>query len=84
MKDNKITIIKDNEEQLATIIISFTQNNKNYVIFEFDESEEVSAAIYEENNDTEGFLSDIQTQEEWEMIQEALDNYYDELEDLDE
>lgn len=79
--DNKLTIITDGVEEEATILFTFTNNDKNYVVFEFDESEEVSAAIFVPNVDSnEGELIDIETEEEWEMIEDALNDYFNELE----
>ncbi len=79
--DNKLTIITDGVEEEATILFTFTNTDKNYVVFEFDESEEVSAAIFVPNVDSnEGELIDIETEEEWEMVEDALNDYFNELE----
>lgn len=55
--------------------------NKDYVIFVM-ENEEISAAVYEKDeNSSEGYLSDIETDEEWKELGEVLDSYFDALED---
>ncbi len=81
MNEEKLVIIKDNEESLATILFTYKKGEKNYVVFEFDETEEISAAVFQSSEDEkEGILSDIETDEEWDMIDEVLQQYFDELE----
>lgn len=82
MDDNKITLItEDGKEELATILFTHEANNKSYVVFELEETGNISAAIYIEGTDGEGKLEDIETDEEWEMLDEILDNYFAELDD---
>ncbi len=83
MTDKMITIIQDNEERVAEIILTYfnEDTNKNYVIFEFLDTGEVSAAIYTEENEFEGTFSDIETEEEWDILEEILAEYYDSLEE---
>jgi len=84
MDDNKLTIITDDTEEQATIILTFERDGKNYVVFEFDESGDISAAIYVPGpNGNEGDLLDIESDEEWDMIQEVLDEYAEDEEDED-
>lgn len=85
MKDNKLTIIKeDGTEELANILFTHQSEEKNYVVFELIDSEEITAAIYKENKNGEGELLDIETDEEWEMLDELLDAYFDELDEEEE
>lgn len=86
MDDNKITLItEDGKEELATILFTHDTNDKSYVVFELEETGNISAAIYEEDADGEGRLLDIETDEEWEMLDQILDDYFAELEeDLEE
>ena len=82
MKENQITLIQaDGTEELATILFTHETETKNYVVFEFEHSNEISAAVYIENEAGEGELVDIETEEEWEMLDELLDQYFSELED---
>lgn len=86
MNENQITLVSDDgEEQLATILFTHEANEGNYVVFELAETGDISAAKYIEGENGEGELIDIETEEEWEMLDELVDEYFDELEDeLDE
>lgn len=72
---------EDGSEELANVLFTYetTYNDmpKNYVIFEFANSKEVSAAIYEEDlkKPGEGELKDIETEEEWQFIEEIYNEY---------
>ena len=59
---------------------------KNYVVFEFVDTHEVSAARYiPGESDDEGAFEDIETEEEWDMLDKVLQSYYDDNEiDLDD
>ncbi|MDY0276887.1 MAG: DUF1292 domain-containing protein [Acholeplasma sp.] len=84
MDENQITLIsEDGKEELATILFTHEKDGKKYVVFEFVESQDVSAAIYVEEGDGAGSILDIETDEEWEMLDELLDEYYDELDKED-
>jgi uncharacterized protein YrzB (UPF0473 family) len=50
------------------------------------DTHEISAAEYVEdkNNPSEGTFKDIETDEEWEMLDGVLDKFFDELEDEEE
>lgn len=93
MNENQITLVNENgEEQLADILFTFAsdETKKNYVVFSYagsDEEEdgqvEVFAASYENEDDLNGQLYPVETDEEWELIEEALENYANESEDFD-
>ena len=58
------------------------QTNKSYVIYkEPGDSEEVFAAIYNEEDTDGGKLEPIRTEEEWDMIEAKLEEYLDEHEE---
>lgn len=90
MNENQITLINENgEEQLADILFTFfsDETNKNYVVFSYagssedDEQVEVFAASYENEDDLNGQLYPVETDEEWELIESALENYAEESEE---
>ena len=82
MLDNQITLINDDgTETLATILFTHEDNGSNYVVFEIVETGDISAAKYIEGENGEGELEDIETEQEWEMLDGLVDEYFDELED---
>jgi len=85
MKEQQIVLTKeDGTEEIADILFTYEANSKKYVVFKFLASEEISAAIFIEDNASGGFISDIETDEEWDMIDEVLQAYFDDLEDQDD
>lgn len=89
-KENRLTFIdEDGNEVLCEILFTFESKefNKNYVLFYpvgGDEDEiEVMAASYIPTEDGEGELQAIETAEEWQMIEEVLDQFSED-EDFDD
>jgi len=84
MKREQIVITKeDGTDEVAEILFTYEANDKKYVIFEFLANGEISAARYNEDGENTGTLSDIETEAEWEMLDEVLNAYFDDL-DADE
>lgn len=68
-------------ESTCEILFTHTHEGKQYVIFQFLESEEISAALYFPGEDeSEGTFADIETEAEWDMLDEVVDAYFAELE----
>lgn len=86
LKENQMIVTSpDGVESVCEILFTHEHDGKNYVVFEFVESHEVSAAIFEPgDNPDEGTFSDIETDEEWDMLDKVLQSYYDELDAEDE
>lgn len=86
LKDNQMVVTNANgDESVCEILFTHEHNGKNYVVFEFLDSHEVSAAIYTAGaSDDEGTFSDIETDQEWEMLDAVLQEYFDQLEDDEE
>ncbi|MGE4319961.1 MAG: DUF1292 domain-containing protein [Acholeplasmataceae bacterium] len=81
--DNKLTLVgEDGSETICEILFTHEANGKKYVVFEIADTEEVTAAVYLPDNEdqSEGEFSDIETEEEWEMLDKLLDAYYQDLE----
>ena len=80
MLDTNTLYIKDENGKEVAMDILFTfesdETNKKYVVFEDpnDELGEVFAYSYDE----EGILSAIETDEEWEMVEEVLGAFSEE------
>lgn len=86
MEDKTFTVIDENgNETLCEIIFTFhsEEYNKNYVIYsmpgkEEEDELEVSAACYEESGENEGILKPIETDEEWELVEQVLEEFDEE------
>lgn len=85
MDDKTIVVTGDDGKIIEyEIILTFDspESGKKYVIYKLpEEDEEVLAAVYEEEADGEGVLTEIQTEEEFEMIQDILDSFLDDDEE---
>jgi uncharacterized protein YrzB (UPF0473 family) len=91
--ENNITIVDENgNEQLCEVLFTFESDkfNKSYVLYypiaENDEEEiEIHASSFtpSENNE-DGELSPIETEEEWDLIEEMLNTFLDEEGDEEE
>lgn len=84
MDQNTIVVTDaDGNNTEYEIVLTFESpvTGKKYVIYKLPEDEEeVMAAIYEEENDGEGSLLEIETEEEFQMIQDVLDSFMEEEE----
>ena len=84
MNDNTFTLI-DNEGKEVKAQILFTyyseEFKKHYVVFMPENANgEVAAASYNEENATSGSLEPITTDEEWELLEDLLEEYVENLE----
>lgn len=89
VEENKITIVDENgNEQLCEILFTFDsdQYNKSYVIYypigadQNDEEEiEIHASAFTPSEDgQDGELQPIETEEEWDMVEEMVNTFLDE------
>lgn len=84
--EEKRFFVKDEEgiEREFEIVLTFEapESKINYVVYkEPGDGDEVMAAIYDETAKGEGKLLEIETEEEFEMIQNVLDAFMDEEEE---
>ena len=82
--DRTITLInEDGSEVICDILFTYYSDEfkKNYVVFQVRATEEVSAAVYYPNDDTEqtGKLDKVETDEEWEMLEDLLADYSNQM-----
>ena len=80
MVDRTITLIRDDgKEIIADILFTYhsTDFDKDYVVFQVRESGEVSAAVYFESDDKKGTLEKVETEEEWNLLEDLLNDYAD-------
>ncbi len=90
--DGQLTIIDgDGNEKLCQILFTVESEefNKKYVVFypieEMDNDEEdkieLMAAIYQENEDGNGELFQVETDEEWAFLEDAVQQYEESYDD---
>ena len=88
--DQQLTIIdEEGKEVLCQILVTFASEefNKNYVLFypltgeEDDENVTVMAASYTEGENGVGELAEIETDEEWDLIEDALGQFEEQFDD---
>jgi uncharacterized protein YrzB (UPF0473 family) len=86
MDEKTFTVIDENGKEIEyEVVLTFKNDefNKSYVIYKLpgDENEEVFAAIYDESDSSGGDLIQIETEEEWDMVDEVLNSFLDEEEE---
>ena len=82
--DRTITLVRDDgKEIVADILFTYKSEefNKDYVVFQVRESGEISAASYTETDSKNGELNKIETEEEWALLEDLLDDYANQGED---
>lgn len=82
MNEKSIFVMdEDGNEVEYEIVLTFKSpdTNQNYVVYKLPgDTDEVMAAIYDETETNAGKLIEIQSDEEFEMIQDVLDAFMDE------
>ena len=91
MNEQQITIVDENgNEQLCEILFYFHSDefNKDYVLYypigEEDENGEIivhASAFSQSDENTEGELMPIETEEEWDVVEEMYNTFVQEQED---
>lgn len=84
MNDNEILIIDDKgQERLCDILFTHDIEDKSYVVFQFKDTLEVSAArfIPDPDKPEEGTFEDILDDEVWNALDEILEAYENELDE---
>lgn len=84
MQNNTIQLIDDKGNKIeAEILFTYHSDefNKDYVVFTVDDSDEAVVECYKENENGEGVIYDIESDQEFEMINKLFMEY---LENEDE
>ncbi|CCV66053.1 MAG: DUF1292 domain-containing protein [Paracholeplasma sp.] len=86
MDDTRLTLVLDGEEVICDILFTHYSEEfeKNYVVFQFTDRDEISAAVFVETDGGEGYFEDVQTDEEWELLDELLEAFLGDLEAEDD
>ena len=77
--DNTMIITKNGKEVKCKIIFTYYSEEfkKNYVVFQPEDEDVISAMSYVEEGETSGTLTAIESDDEWEMLEEVVNDYYD-------
>lgn len=84
--DTTVTLTLDNDEELECGVISiFEANDRRYIALlpldgEYADKDEVFLYRYEETPDGQPDLSSIETDEEYEIVADAFDEFLDDAE----
>ena len=83
MEEKTFTVVDEEGKELDyEIVLTFKNpdNNKSYVIYKLpgEENDEVFAAIYDEESKIGGSLLPIETDKEWDMLDEVLNTFLEE------
>ncbi|MGS0973677.1 MAG: DUF1292 domain-containing protein [Candidatus Izemoplasmataceae bacterium] len=85
MDEKTFTVIdEEGNEVLYEVVLTFKndETEKSYVIYKLpgEDKDEVFAAIYDEDAKDGGNLIQIETEEEWDMVEEVLNTFLEEEE----
>ena len=83
MQDRTLTLIQDDGKEIVCDILftyHYEKLNKDYVVFQVRGNNEVSAAAYHPTEGGNGSLERIETDEEWELLEDLLEDYSNSLE----
>ncbi len=79
---------EEGNEIKCEIVMTFTSDefNKSYVVYQIkdDDSGEYYAASYNPEDDDEGKLFEVETDQEWDLIEEVLESFLEEEEEKNE
>ena len=77
LAENVLVFEKDGKEIECQIL--FTCNLEGYGVFQIGDSEDISAARYTEEGDGIGELLDIETDKEWDLLDDAIESFFNDL-----
>lgn len=85
MEEKTFTVVDENGvEKEFEVVLTFKSEDfgKSYVIYKMpgDDSDEVFAAIFDEGAKDGGNLIQVESDEEWNMLEEVLEAFLDEEE----
>ena len=83
MQDRTLTLIQDDgKEILCDILFTYhwEETDKDYVVFQVRGGDSASAAIYHPADGGKGSLERIETEDEWNMLEELLNDYASSME----
>lgn len=79
MEDRTLVLtMEDGKEVTCDILFTYHSDefNKDYVVFQPRGENQLSAACYIEENGGNGRLEAVNSEEEWQMLEALVDDYY--------
>jgi len=76
--ENGLVITDDEgvEHKCRILFVHYSQEfNKDYVVYEIIEKNVIAAAVFVQNNDETGQLFPIESEGEWEMLDELMEQW---------
>ncbi len=86
MFDDVIYITNSEGEEIEfRILFTFKSDafHKEYVVYFEEDNEEIFVSSYIQNEDGGGELNDIETDEEWDMVEEVVNAFLEDEEHID-
>lgn len=81
-EERKLTVVLDDgSEKDMEIILTFRENGKDYVVYYDPDDPNEETDIYVATYDDEWHLYPLESEEEWDMVEEVINAYFDEIQD---
>lgn len=89
MEDGMFVVTDENGQELECVIVMTFDSDefeKSYIVYQVkdDESGEYFAATFDPEDGEEGQLGQIETDAEWDLVEEVLENFLEEEDEDDE
>lgn len=79
-ENRKLTVVDENGQEIEMeIILTFHENDKDYVAYFNPNDENEESEIYVSIYDGDGHLFSIESDEEWQMVEEVINCYFEDL-----
>ena len=82
MENKKLIVIDDSGQEIEMeIMFTFSENGKNYVVYFNPQDDDEDTELYVSCYDDEGNLYPVETEEEWDMIDEVVGAFIEDSEE---
>ena len=82
MENKKLIVIDDSGKEIEMeIMFTFSENGKNYVVYFNPQDDDEDTELYVSCYDDEGNLYPVETEEEWDMIDEVVGAFIEDSEE---
>lgn len=82
MENKKLIVIDESGKEIEMeIMFTFSENEKNYVVYFNPADDDEDTELYVSCYDDEGNLYPVETEEEWDMIDEVVGAFIEDSEE---